>query len=354
MAPSPAVGIVPSLSYNVDARCNMDCEYCPPYYENYQETGPPLSDEAASSVFLGAADAGIVTFRLSGGEPLLRGGHVVAIASSVRREATDVEFRLNTNGSRLQKQLAALRVAGVDVLKVSVDTLDRQKFKDLTGYGRLDLILDGVLAAAALGMTVELNMVYTKKTAADVQDLIDFSVRHSLAGLKILDLVEYDDPEYFSQSYLNPGPLLEELEARYGPPVEQRLSSDRGVPMLEFRAAASTRVLVKDCRQGTTYSKTFCSGCSLFPCQEGFYNMTLNSDGRLKPCRLVADRFVELGQHPEGASQATIRAHASQAVSDLIDRYYADVFFAKAWSPPLELTDASPHAGDSSRSTAGQ
>src|SRR3954447_17970257 len=95
--------IVPSLSYNVDPRCNMRCEYCPPFYENYQSSTTTLDDEVAASVFLGAADAGIVTFRLSGGEPLLRADHLVYLGHALQEHFPDDRFdlRLTTNGIRL-------------------------------------------------------------------------------------------------------------------------------------------------------------------------------------------------------------------------------------------------------------
>lgn len=336
--PNSPFGIVPSLSYNVDPRCDMRCEYCPPYYENYQASEAVLDDEFARTVFLGASDAGLVTFRLSGGEPLLRPEHVAALGTALERASGSrpIDVRLNTNASRLGDNLGLLQGSGIDILKVSVDSLDEELFREITGSRRHAEILQAVERAHAIGMTVELNMVYTRKTASGVLDLIDYCVTQELEGLKILDLVEYDDPAYFRDQYLPPTALIAELTQRYGSPTQDLLSSGRGVRMIQFQASERTRVLLKDCLQGTTYSRTFCDGCRHFPCQEGFYNLTLNSDGKLKPCRLVTESFVDLQVELAGKEPSQARQAVREIVEDLLRRYYADIYVAQLWQPPDE------------------
>ena len=330
--------ITPSLSYNVDPRCDMRCEYCPPYYENYQASEAVLDDDFARIAFLGAADAGLVTFRLSGGEPLLRPQHVAAVAAGLEgeRHSQLIDIRLNTNASRLGDNLELLQQAGINILKVSLDSLDEALFREITGSRRHPEILQAIETAHSIGMAVELNMVYTRKTAGGVFDLVDYCIANKLEGLKILDLVEYDDPGYFRTQYLPPTALIAELTEKYGTPRQDLLSSGRGVRMIEFQATAETRVLLKDCLQGTTYSRTFCAGCRHFPCQEGFYNLTLNSDGKLKPCRLITESFIDLQVELAGKDPTTARLAVKEIIEDLLLRYYSDIYVAQLWQPPDE------------------
>lgn len=106
--------------------------------------------------------------------------------------------------------------------------------------------------------------------------------------------------------------------------------------MIQFQASEKTRVLLKDCLQGTTYSQTFCDGCRHFPCQEGFYNLTLNSDGKLKPCRLITESFVDLKVELAGKEPSQAREAVQEIVDDLLLRYYSDIYVAQLWQPPDE------------------
>jgi len=322
--------ILPSLSYNVDPRCNMRCEYCPPFYENYEQVSGRLPRELAKSFFIAAAKCSFITFRLSGGEPLLNPDHVLELSEIVRDLGTKgAHVRLNTNGVFLAQHAESLRTSGVNVVKVSLDTLDSNRFKEMTGSSKFADVLRGIEVAHGLGLHVELNMVYTRKNADDFWPLLAYCLQNDIPGLKVLDLVEYDEPSYWAAYYLSPEALIEELSKRYSRVERTALSGGRGVRMLEFQVGPNTVVLVKDCRQGTTYSRTFCDGCQLYPCQEGFYNLTLNSDGKLKPCRLINDKFVDIQELIIGAGDPV--AVFSDLIRSMLEQHYSEVFFSRGW-----------------------
>lgn len=325
--------IVPSLSYNVDPRCNMRCVYCPIHYENYQPSESIMDPDLALDVFRATLLLNFYTFRLSGGEPLLRAEHVAELIAELQRPSGEspLNIRLNTNGLLLEKHLPVLKEAGYSTLKVSIDTLDKDKFVQMTGTDTLDKVKRGVEKAVSMGMHVELNMVYTKTNANDVWDLLSYCQEVGIPVLKVLDLVEYDDPAYWHEHYVSPQSLIDALREKYGDPSILSLSSKRGVRMLEFKIDASTRVLIKDCRQGTTYSRTFCAECPHFPCQEGFYNLTLNSDGKLKPCRLRADYYVDLVKEFEAQSGTSRIEGIQRLISEWLGSAYSDMFEYDGW-----------------------
>jgi cyclic pyranopterin phosphate synthase len=140
-----------SLRVSVTDRCNLRCLYCmpePDYAWLPKET--ILSFEEIGTIVDAFCDLGVDRVRLTGGEPLLRRDLTSLIASLAARPAIR-DLALTTNGVLLSAQAAALRAAGLHRITVSLDTLDRQRFRDLTRFDNLDAVLDGIDAAARAG-----------------------------------------------------------------------------------------------------------------------------------------------------------------------------------------------------------
>jgi cyclic pyranopterin phosphate synthase len=140
-----------SLRVSVTDRCNLRCLYCmpePDYAWLPKET--ILSFEEIGTIADAFCDLGVDRVRLTGGEPLLRRDLTSLIASLAARPAIR-DLALTTNGVLLSAQAAALRAAGLHRITVSLDTLDRQRFRDLTRFDNLDAVLDGIDAAARAG-----------------------------------------------------------------------------------------------------------------------------------------------------------------------------------------------------------
>jgi cyclic pyranopterin phosphate synthase len=140
-----------SLRVSVTDRCNLRCLYCmpePDYAWLPKET--ILSFEEIGTIVDAFCDLGVDRVRLTGGEPLLRRDLTSLIASLAARPAIR-DLALTTNGVLLPAQAAALRAAGLHRITISLDTLDRQRFRDLTRFDNLDAVLDGIDAAARAG-----------------------------------------------------------------------------------------------------------------------------------------------------------------------------------------------------------
>src|SRR6185295_8551333 len=107
---------------------------------------------------------GVRKLRLTGGEPLVR-KNVMSLVRSLSRHldsgALD-ELTLTTNGSQLARYAAELADCGVRRLNVSLDTLDRDKFRAITRWGDIDKVMAGIDAAQAAGLQVKLNAVALK------------------------------------------------------------------------------------------------------------------------------------------------------------------------------------------------
>jgi cyclic pyranopterin phosphate synthase len=123
------------------------------------------------SVFI---SQGIRKLRITGGEPLVRRGIMGFFEDMSRHLGNGLdELTLTTNGSQLIRFADDLARFGVKRINISLDTLDAQKFKDITRWGQLQKVLDGIKAAQAAGIRVKINMVALKGTNEDeLEDVV--------------------------------------------------------------------------------------------------------------------------------------------------------------------------------------
>jgi GTP 3',8-cyclase len=142
-----------NLRLSVTDRCNLRCSYCMPEDDFAWLPRPKiLTLEELAEIAAIFVSLGVQRVRLTGGEPLLRNN----LALLVRRIAALPglqDLSMTTNALLLAGHAHSLREAGLDRLTVSLDTLDRQRFKSLTRRDRLSEVFEGLDAAQAAGFT---------------------------------------------------------------------------------------------------------------------------------------------------------------------------------------------------------
>jgi GTP 3',8-cyclase len=134
---------------------------------------------------------GVRKLRLTGGEPLVRRGIMTLFSSLSRHLRADMldELTLTTNGSQLPKYAAELADCGVKRINVSLDTLDPQKFREITRWGEIDKVLEGVEAARAAGLAVKINAVALKNLNEDeLPDLMRWAHGKGM-GLTLIEVM---------------------------------------------------------------------------------------------------------------------------------------------------------------------
>jgi cyclic pyranopterin phosphate synthase len=138
---------------------------------------------------------GVQKLRITGGEPLVRKGILTFFEAMARHLQTGAlqELTLTTNGSQLARFAGPLADLGVRRVNVSLDTLDPQKFTDITRWGRLPQVLDGIAAARAAGLRVKINAVALKGFNEDeLFPLLDWCARedHDLTFIEVMPMGE--------------------------------------------------------------------------------------------------------------------------------------------------------------------
>ena len=156
-------------------RCNLNCFYCEPdkLYEKFPKDEILRVEEIIYPIFY--RKFGIKKFRFTGGEPLLRRG-LKEIIEGVRKEIGDnAELTITTNGMFLKNFAEFFKEHKVRV-NISLDTLNEEKFKKISGFYGLSNIIHNIDYSKNLGLKLKINTVLLRGiNDEEISDLIDFS-----------------------------------------------------------------------------------------------------------------------------------------------------------------------------------
>lgn len=178
------------LRISVTQRCNFRCQYCMPEY------GVPdidkqniLSHEEMFEFVKICIDGGIKKVRISGGEPLVR-KDVDKFIKMIYDYASDIDLAMTTNGFYLASKAAALKEAGLKRLNISLDTLNKEKFKFIARRDGLEGTLEGIKKAKEAGLGIKLNTVAIKGFNDDeFKALMDFAKKMD-AQIRFIEYME--------------------------------------------------------------------------------------------------------------------------------------------------------------------
>jgi GTP 3',8-cyclase len=150
------------LRISLTDHCNLRCIYCMPEDQTFRPNPELIQDDEIAMFARLFASLGFDKIRLTGGEPTVR-AHIVDIVRNIASTEGIRSVSMTTNGVLLRKLAGPLAEAGLDRVNVSVDTLDAEKFRRLTRWGKLEDVWQGILAAEQAGLTpIKLNAVVVK------------------------------------------------------------------------------------------------------------------------------------------------------------------------------------------------
>ncbi len=169
------------LRLSVTDRCNLRCTYCMSEDMNFLPRQQILSLEEIYQVAAAFVELGIRKIRLTGGEPLIR-RDILKLVEAVAKLPDLQELTMTTNGTMLPEMATSLKSAGVSRLNISIDSLQPQRFKQLTRVGELDQVIAGIEAAIDAGFKrVKLNAVILDGFNQDeVVDLAQYAISNGL------------------------------------------------------------------------------------------------------------------------------------------------------------------------------
>ncbi|GBG55638.1 GTP 3',8-cyclase [Sporomusaceae bacterium FL31] len=276
------------LRVSVTDRCNFRCRYCMPEKTQWLESEHILSDEELLRIIGAFAQLGVNKVRITGGEPLVR-SNIIPFLSHVAAIPGIRELVLTTNGSQLDKYAKSLRQIGVKRLNISLDTLQRERFKQLTGQDALQCVLAGIRAAQAAGISsIKINMVVMKNVNSD--ELADFAALTMKYPYQIR-FIEYM-PFISGTDYLmTANEMKDQLQVAGFHELIPEASDQSVAQIYRLTDAKGTIGFI------TPMSRHFCYSCN---------RIRLTADGYLKPCLLANQEYLLREDLRAGLSDADL------------------------------------------------
>jgi GTP 3',8-cyclase len=290
------------LRVSLTDRCNMRCVYCMPAKGMQFTPRPELLTNAELLLVIGAAAAaGFRKIRLTGGEPTLRHG-LVELVRAIKATPGIEHIAMTTNALRLRHLAQPLREAGLDRVNISIDSLDPQKFREVTRGGKLEDVWAGLAAATEAGLApIKLNAVIVRGMNDDeVVQLARLTTRYPWE-FRFIEVMPLAGVAGLAQEgVISSAELVARIDAELGPLEELgQASSD---PARRYRIPGAPGKL------GFISSVTdpFCATCN---------RMRLTADGRLHLCLLRDDEIdlraaLRSGATPEQLEQIVRHAVA--------------------------------------------
>lgn len=286
------------LRLSVTDRCDLRCTYCMPERMQFLPRREVLSLEELYELASGFIDRGVTKIRITGGEPLVRRDICDLFEALGKRLGHGLkELTLTTNATQLAEHAERLTRAGVKRVNVSLDTLDRARFKTLTRRDALPQVLEGIAAARDAGLKVKLNAVALKGVNEDeLPDLIAWghSEGHDVTLIEVMPLGEVEEDRL--DQYLPLSDVRSALEERW---TLSDSDANTGGP------ARYCDIAETGGRLGliTPHTGNFCQDCNrlrvtatgqLFPCLGGAERVDLRAALRSdEPQRNLAEALAE-------------------------------------------------------------
>jgi len=317
------------LRVSITDRCNERCSYCMP--QELQEWLPReeiLSFEETLRLIRIAAELGVSKVRVTGGEPVTRRD----VLNFVRRipEIPGIKsIGLSTNGTLLAREItsgktmaAALRDAGVQSVNISLDTLDRDAYSQITGRDFHEHVLRGIDAAISADFDqIKLNTVLMRGRNEDqLIPLVEFAGARDLI-LRFIEMMPVSTIDVLDEnnfiSVLEAKRLIESLYGCLIPEAEFRTNGPAAYYLIPGRKQRIGFI-------GAMTNLHFCESCN---------KLRLTCDGKLRPCLGSYLEFDIMKPLRAGASDAELR----QFFLDVVERKPAQHDFRDNYQPNRKM-----------------
>jgi cyclic pyranopterin phosphate synthase len=258
---------VTNLRISLTSRCNLSCIYC--HAEGEKNPESEMSADEIIGIMNLAAKFGIKSIKFTGGEPLIRPD----ILRIIKAVPAGIESSITTNGILLSSMAKDLKEAGLRRVNVSLDSLNPETYKKITGSDRLSEVLEGIDAAIKAGLTpVKLNMVVLLGiNDHEIDDFLKFVRGNRDLVLQLIELMHFHDCDFHGD--------LSSLERDLASRSEEILTRRMHHRKKYYLDGAEVEIV------RPLHNTEFCAFCN---------RLRVTSDGKLKPCLLRTDNHVSI------------------------------------------------------------
>lgn len=256
------------LRISITDKCNFRCKYCMP--EDRVETlmnKEILTFDEIIKICKSASQLGIQKIKITGGEPLIR-EDVTDLIKFIKELPLIKNVTLTTNGAFLYKKIHELKKSGIDSVNVSLDTLIKEKFNDITRRNKFDEVIKGIKEAVKIGIKIKINCVPIKNFNSDEIGDIASIGKDEAIDVRFIEMMPIGLGESFRG--ISNREILNILENEYG--KFSRLESTNGNgPALYYKNEQFKGKIGFI----SAVSNEFCENCN---------RIRITADGLLKPC----------------------------------------------------------------------
>ena len=226
----------PYIRLSITDVCNYSCAYCLP--QGYKKTPGDMrsfmSAQEISRLTKALSELGVCKIRLTGGEPTVR-KDFFDILKDMKQNSNIPKVTMTTNGYRLDKIAEQLCEAGLDGINISIDSLNKETFKKLTGHDRLEEILEGIKILQKLNFkNIKINAVLLKGINDTHDEFKKFGnfIKDNNIDFRFIELMQTgDNLEYFKKNHVSSKLFKDFLEKNNW--IPQTYGKDAG-PSLNF------------------------------------------------------------------------------------------------------------------------
>ena len=263
-----------NLRISVTDRCNLRCVYCMPEEVEFLDRDELLTFEEITEFARVAVGMGIDKIRLTGGEPLLR-KNLFSLVNQLAQIHELKDLSLTTNGLLLREQARELKAAGLSRITVSLDTLRKDRFREICRRDGLELVLQGLDKALEAGFQVKLNSISMKDfTEDEVVELAAFARGKGLE-IRFIEYMPIGANPWEREKVFLAHEILAKLEEAFGS-LNPSSTYDPKAPAMEFEYAdGKGKVGII-----ASVSRPFCKQCN---------RIRLTAEGKLRNCLFSLD-----------------------------------------------------------------
>lgn len=285
-----------SINYmriSITDRCNLRCRYCMPNGISWVPMEEILTYEELEMLAREAAQIGIRRIKVTGGEPLVRKG-CPSLVGMLKRVPGIEQVTLTTNGVYLAEYAKELKENGLDAVNVSLDTLNPQRFFEITGRDELGRVLDGLDAALQYQIPLKINAVLQKGLNEEEWPELASLAKERRLDVRFIEMMPIGHGRNY-ESIANEE-ILRQLEMQYGPLVKDTRVHGNGPAVYYQVPGYQGNIGFISAMHGK-----FCQYCN---------RIRVTSTGDIKSCLCFEDRI---------SVRDALRAKDTQEVRNLLD-----------------------------------
>lgn len=266
------------MRISITDRCNLRCQYCMPEGGmKWIEHNDVLRYEEILRIVRIAVGRGLKKVRVTGGEPLIRKG-VCDFIVSLRKIKELEDIPMTTNGVFLEENAQKVFEAGIRRLNISMDTLKREKYKDITRGNFFDKVWAGINEAERVGFNpIKINVVLQKGFNDDeINDFVRMTIDRPF-HIRFIEFMPVSDWENWRVRYMPMADMKDIIKAEFGELIPQ-LNTSHG-PAVNFKVRGANGVVGFI----PAISEHFCGNCN---------RIRLTADGKMRQC-LFSNIYID-------------------------------------------------------------